>query len=276
MSLSVLMSVYYGETPEYLEACLQSLADQTLKADEVVLVEDGPISIELKHVIDFYRDILNIVSVLLPENLGLAEALNAGLAVCKHELIARMDSDDICLPQRFEKQVKIFGEKKNLHILGTWAVEIDRDGNRSLVRKKPVTNEQIRDSVWTCPMIHPTVTFRKKFICEIGGYDVSMRRRQDYKLWFTCCLNGANFANIPEPLLLYRFDSVTHQKQSMSKAWRQSVMSFEGSTMLNLPWWKKLGCFVPFFISILPTQLHHLAYITSRSIYHGLVKHKHY
>lgn len=105
MYVSVLVSVYFKEKPEYLAACLLSLVNQTLKADEVILVEDGPISSALIAEIEKYRDVLNIVSVPLSENVGLARALNDGLKYCSHDLVARMDTDDIALPDRFEKQV---------------------------------------------------------------------------------------------------------------------------------------------------------------------------
>src|SRR5690606_40315887 len=94
-----------AERPEFLRIALESLAGQTLKADEVVLVEDGPIPDTLLAVIESFRETLSIVSVKLPSNVGLAAALNAGLAHCSHELVARMDSDEISLPQRFEKQI---------------------------------------------------------------------------------------------------------------------------------------------------------------------------
>jgi glycosyltransferase involved in cell wall biosynthesis len=109
------MSIYFKEKPEYLEACLRSLDEQELKANEVVLVEDGPISFDLKVVIDRFRKSLNIVSVPLRENVGLASALNEGLKHCSYELVARMDTDDVSLPNRFRLQVNFM--KLNLMFL---------------------------------------------------------------------------------------------------------------------------------------------------------------
>src|SRR5580658_8350857 len=101
MKLSVLMSVYAKEYPAFFRVSLESLAAQTLPADEIVIVEDGPLGEELKAVIEVYKSCLPIVSLRLPVNVGLGAALREGLNVCQGEYVARMDSDDICVPERF-------------------------------------------------------------------------------------------------------------------------------------------------------------------------------
>jgi len=105
MNFSILLSVYNQEKPKYLERCLQSLINQTLKGNEVILVEDGLITSDLSEIIEKYRTQLNIISVQLQENNGLANALNIGLEKCSYNWVARIDSDDIALSNRFKKQI---------------------------------------------------------------------------------------------------------------------------------------------------------------------------
>ena len=214
MSFSVLMSVYCGETPEYLEACLQSLADQKLKADEVVLVEDGLITSKLKDVIDSYRDSLNIVSVLLPKNLGLAEALNAGLLVCKHDLVARMDSDDIALPLRFRKQVDFMKSHQNITACGSYVEEFG-DGLESSIRMLPVVNSKIvKFARRRSPLRHSATIFRRSVILEIGSYP-NFRNCQDYALWTLLINNGYKLSNIPEVLLRMRMNKAIADRRGI-------------------------------------------------------------
>ena len=93
---SVLMSVYHKDDPTYLDTALNSLTEQTAVPDEIVLVKDGPVSQQLEEVIDaFHKKFCNLKIVALEKNSGLGNALNQGLKHCSHELVARMDSDDI-------------------------------------------------------------------------------------------------------------------------------------------------------------------------------------
>ncbi|MDE7301538.1 MAG: glycosyltransferase, partial [Clostridia bacterium] len=113
---SVLFSVYYKEKPEFLDKALESVNNQTVKADEWVIVKDGPISDELQKVIDKYKgfDGVNIKEVPLEENKGLGIALSHGVPECSYEIIARMDTDDIAVPNRFELQLKAFEDNPQL------------------------------------------------------------------------------------------------------------------------------------------------------------------
>jgi len=114
MPFTILMSVYNGEKSTNLNDCFKSLESQTRMAEQLVLVEDGPLSSELNEVIDRYRKVLKINSIKLPVNIGLAGALNEGLKYCAYNFVARMDSDDIARPDRFEKQLSFL--EVNPHI----------------------------------------------------------------------------------------------------------------------------------------------------------------
>ena len=260
MKLSVLLSVYSKENPEYLTLSLHSLVSQTRKAEEVVLVEDGPLTPDLQDIIGRFRTCLNIRSVKLQHNRGLAVALNEGLRQCSHPLVARMDTDDICLPQRFERQIAQFDNFNDLDVLGCFATEIDADGNHGILRSMPITHESITQNLWTSPFIHPTVMFRRDKILAIGGYDQSLRRRQDYELWFRCAKAGFKFANLPDPLILYRFDRNTHKKQPVGLALEQALIGYKGASLASMSYWKRFACFVPFLRALLPAGMQHFVY----------------
>ena len=260
LKFSVLMSVYENENSTYLYQCLMSLLNQTLKANEVILVEDGVIPQSLRNVIEKFRDKLNIKSIYLKKNYGLAVALNVGLKHCHYDFIARMDSDDICLPNRFEQQVKSFEEEKDLDILGTFAQEIDKNSLKGNVRRMPIDHKEIYSCLYLTPFIHSSVMFRKSSISNLGGYNESLRRRQDYDLWFRAGKAGLKFKNIPGVLLLYRFDQFTHLRQSYSSLFRQGMTGFRGVWLLKQPLWKGLIAFIPFLRGLLPISLQHKAY----------------
>jgi glycosyltransferase involved in cell wall biosynthesis len=203
---------------------------------------------------------LNIVSVRILENIGLAGALNVGLKNCTHKLVARMDTDDIAMPERFEKQVAQFKANYNIDVLGTYAQEFDDKESLGSIRIMPTTHQAIFDNLFSCPFIHPSVMYKKDLILSVGGYDERLKRRQDYDLWFRCAMHNMNFENIPESLLKYRFTADTHSRQSRKILWAQAKIGFKGVRALKQPVWKGLGAFFPLFRSFLPSKLEHLFY----------------
>ena len=105
---SVLLSIYYKEKPQYLKEALNSVFKQTVQSQEIVLVKDGPLTDELDEIINNYvSQYPNLKVISLPQNQGLGKALNEGLKHCRYDIVARMDTDDISKPDRFEKQIKI-------------------------------------------------------------------------------------------------------------------------------------------------------------------------
>ena len=161
--LSVLMSIYSKDNPDYLKQSLSSLSNQSKVASEVVLVQDGPISQDIVDVINDYKDKLNINIICLEKNCGLAMALNAGLPHCRHEIIARMDSDDISLPTRFEKQIAFMEATPDIDVCSAWISEYDRTMTHKVsIRKVPMDHESIiRFAKRRNPINHPAVMFRK-------------------------------------------------------------------------------------------------------------------
>ena len=171
---SVLMSLYKKEQSEFFRLALDSMINQTLKPDEIVLVEDGPLTPDLYAVIDEYTgkypDLFTIVKN--ETNLGLGLALNEGLKVCRNELVARMDTDDISKPTRCEKQVKRFMEKPDLSIVGAHIDEFSGDKSNVISQRKvPTTSTAIYDfAKRRSAFNHPAVMYKKSAVLKNGGY----------------------------------------------------------------------------------------------------------
>lgn len=256
LSYSVLISVYYKENPKYLQTALDSVFCQTLAPSEVILVKDGLLTNELELVIASYKTHL-LTLVELPDNKGLSNALNIGLKYCNHDLVARMDTDDICLPERFEKQVRFLQSHPEIDIVGSYAMKIDERGNNlNELVKVPIEHEDIMRLIWTCPMNHPTVMFRKDKILSVYGYNPDAGPRQDdYDLWFRCAAKGLHFANIPEPLLYYRFFADSIKKNSVRVGWYRLKVGLRGCRQLHLSLIARLGVCIPFIRSLLPYPL---------------------
>lgn len=125
---SVLLSIYYKENPRALKQCLDSILSQTRMPDEVVLVEDGDLPLELEKVVEKYKHkITNLKIISLATNVGLGKALNEGLKYCSYDIVARMDTDDIAKPERFEKQLAVFQEHPDIDVVGAWIDEFEDD-----------------------------------------------------------------------------------------------------------------------------------------------------
>lgn len=206
MTFSVLLSLYKKEHPSHLKQSLNSLFSQTLLPNEVILVKDGPLTAELDAVVSDYvarYSILKVVS--LPQNQGLGKALNEGLKHCSYDLVARMDTDDIAKPERFERQMKVFEEHPELDLVGAWIDEFEGTPQHVLsVRRVPETSAQILAYCKSrCPVNHPVVMFRKSAVQVAGGYQ-HFPLFEDYYLWVRMLKNGAKFYNIQESLLFFR------------------------------------------------------------------------
>ena len=209
MKFSVLLSLYAKECPDYLRCSLESILLQTKKAKEIILVKDGPLTQELDEIVNEYQTkIANLKVVFLSENKGLGRALNEGLNHCSYDLVARMDTDDVAKPDRFEKQMKIFQKYPDIDVVGSWIDEFEGDPSNVIsIRKLPESHKEI----WNYakkrnPVNHPVVMFRKSAVLAAGGYK-HFPLFEDYYLWVRMLLNGAKFYNVQESLLLFRTSS---------------------------------------------------------------------
>lgn len=256
-SFSVLLSVYKKEQVSFLEQSLNSVFTQSLQPNEVVLVEDGPLTDDLVAVVDKYVTLYPIMKIIkLPQNRGLSNALNIGLTHCSHELVARMDTDDICDKFRFEKQVAFMQQKPQIDIVGTYAYRMNESGELSFLMKVPIEHASILHYIWTCPFIHPSVMFRKNKILSVGGYNPNSGPRQDdYELWFRCAMKGLCFANIPEALLYYRFNDDNIKRNNIKVGWWRFKTGFQGCKKLKCSYMGYIGITIPFLRALLPYPL---------------------
>lgn len=216
---SVLVSLYKKEKAEYFRLAIESMINQTVKPDEIVLVEDGPLTDELYSVVDEYKDYLHIV--VNETNLGLGLALNRGLEVCQNELVARMDTDDISKPDRCEKQLKRFEEKPELSIVGSHIDEfVGEPANVISKRRVPVKSEAIYNyAKKRSAFNHPTVMYRKSAVLAEGGYS-DLKRNQDVDLFGRMLFKGCKAENIDEALLWFRCsDELAVRRRSLENTW---------------------------------------------------------
>lgn len=214
---SVCMSVYKNDRPEYVDIAIQSIfIKQTVKPNEIVLVVDGPISIELESLIDNYAtkysEIFTIIK--LEKNQGLGNALRVAVEKAKYDWVARMDSDDIAAPDRFEKQKSFLQENLDVDIVGGQITEfIDVESNIVGLRNVPLLSADINVYIKArCPFNHMTVMFRKDKILAVGNY-IDWHYNEDYFLWIRMFLAGCQFANLPETLVNVRVGKEMYQRR---------------------------------------------------------------
>lgn len=209
---SVLMSLYIKEKPEYLRLAVDSMLNQTVKPDEIVIVEDGPLTDALYAVLDEYGD--KITRIRNEKNLGLGLALNVGLKACRNELVARMDTDDISKPERCEKQLQYFVEHPGTDIVGGDIAEFIGDES-NIVGKRvvPQSNEEIREYMKKrCAFNHMSVMYKKASVQVAGGYQ-DWFWNEDYYLWIRMWLKGAVFANTGTVLVDVRVGEEMYQRR---------------------------------------------------------------
>ena len=201
------MSVYRKEKAEYLKLALDSVINQTLTPDEIVLVQDGELTEELYAVIEEYKQKYPAIvkSYALKQNQGLGKALNYGMEKCSNELIARMDTDDIAEPDRFKLQVQEFIKDKELALCGGQIAEFaDNPNEITGYRNVPLKhNEILKFCKKRNPFNHVTVMFKKQAVQNVGDYQ-HMPYFEDYWLWVRMLKAGYKAKNIEQVLVRVR------------------------------------------------------------------------
>ena len=260
VNLSVLMSIYIKEKPEYVRECFDSLLNQTVRADEWIVVEDGPLTDEMYAVLDEYENKYSGLLVRIPckQNQGLGLALHEGIKHCKNELIARMDTDDICVPTRFEKEMAEFEKDSELDICGSYILEFEGTVDNVLSeRKVPLTNKEIihyqkRRSAYN----HMTVMFKKSSVLKAGNYEHAPLMEDDM-LWTRMILAGCKGKNISEPLVNARtgvdmimrrggWEYFKKYKNSRKKVYDLGLASY---------WDYLVTIFIQFFVALMPKKM---------------------
>lgn len=216
---SVLMSVYVKEKPANLSESLASILEQTIPPDELVLVCDGKLTDELNVIIKAFESEYSEIfrSVRLLENVGTGMAANEGIKACQNELIAKMDSDDICVPDRFQRQLMMFLKNPKLDMVGGYIEEFDDATRKPIaVKKTPISHEEIlKYSKRRSPFNNQTLIYRKSFAQKVGGY-TDIKRCEDYEFITKMLMAGAIGENLPEVLVKYR---VTKDNYKRRKNW---------------------------------------------------------
>ena len=264
MSFSVLMSLYAKEQPSFLRKSLDSIFSQSCRANEVILVEDGPLTSNLYSILDEYcARYPELKRVPLSVNGGLGNALNIGLSHCKNELVARMDTDDIAKPDRFEKQLAIFEKYPQVDVVSCWIDEfINTCDNIISTRKLPEFPYQIAQyAKKRCPINHPAVMFKKNSVLFAGGYR-PFPLFEDYYLWVRLLINGAKFYNLQESLLLFRTSPDMYKRRG---GWKHAVdvVRFQNH-IRELGFISRLNFIqnisIRFIVRILPNRIRELIY----------------
>lgn len=238
MKYSVLMSVYAKDKPEYLFAAVNSMLTQTVPPEQFVIVIDGPVLDELLQPVyeyqRYYVDLFTIVP--LEKNGGLGNALNEGLKHCRNELVARMDADDISLPERCEKELACFCEDETLDICGCNIDEFEGEPENVLTsRVVPSEYEQIKRFMRRRQAFnHPTVMFKKPAVIQAGGY-LPIKRKEDFDLFSRMLAGGARAKNLGEHLYLYRVNRENYKR-------RKSRDNFRSALYVYWRHWKRKGC----------------------------------
>lgn len=218
INISVLASVYKSENPDYLDRALHSIyTDQTLKPEEVVLVQDGPLGDGLNSVISFWKQQLGDILVILvnEQNIGLTKSLIRGIGSARGKYIARMDTDDISLPDRFEKQFQYLESHPDVDVLGGAIQEFNSENENLGIRKFPLDNNSaIKYICKGSPVAHPAAMIRRQMFEDGVIYNGNYRTTQDLALWFDVLASGHKINNLPEVILKFRREQDVYRRRA--------------------------------------------------------------
>lgn len=217
------MSVYKSEKGRYLDRALKSVwDDQTYKPSQIILVEDGPLTQELYDVIEkWQKRIPEILCLIInEENVGLTVSLNKGLKKVTSDLIARMDTDDQSVPNRFELQVDFLEKHPEIDVVGGAMQVVDKDENPKYVKHTKLHHdEMVKQICYKCPLMHPTVMMRNSMFTEKGlSYNEQFRNAQDIALWVDAILAGCKLANLPDAVLNFTEDEDVYRRRGKVRA----------------------------------------------------------
>ncbi|MET4890872.1 glycosyltransferase [Morganella morganii] len=210
MNFTILMSLYISENEKNFMECMCSLFKQTVTITEIILVLDGELKPSLYKTLDIIvkNSIIPITIISLKKNVGLGEALNEGLKHCSNEWIFRMDTDDICLPDRFEKQISYIKENPHISLVGGNTEEFSEDMSNSNGQRNVACehNDIIKLAKKRNPFNHMTVAFKKSAVLAVGGYQHHLYM-EDYNLWLRMIAAGYKTHNLQDVLVNVRAGS---------------------------------------------------------------------
>ena len=234
--VGVLLPLYKNDNPLFFKEAVGSILGQSYLNIKIFIGVDGPVGEELDGILSSYELNEKIKIVRFKENRGLAAVLNDLIKECKSigcEFYARMDADDFCLPDRFDKQIQYLNNNSSVDVVGGAIEEIDFNSNKK--GKKivyPLTNEECRKFFrYRDPLAHPTVMFRASYFEKVkDGYRNEYRKNQDTMLWYDGVRNGCNFANINDTVLLFR---ITNDFYNRRNGWVRAKKMISDRWMIN-------------------------------------------
>lgn len=264
IQFSVLMSVYYKEKIENLKIAIESIINQTLRPDEFIIVEDGPIGNDLHSLIEEYTKKYNWVKIVkLEKNVGLGLALREGVLHCNYEYVARMDSDDESVSTRFEKQIKFLIENPEIDAIGCNVDEYDEKLQKIITKRVvPETPKEIAKKLKKRnPVNHPTIIYKKQEVIKVNSYE-DFPYFEDYHLWAKMIANGCEFYNIQENL--YRFRAGASMiKRRGGKKYLRYIKKLEKSLLelgiINV-WEYYCNLLKRYFVAIIPNSFRKVIY----------------
>lgn len=260
MKFSVLIPVYKNDKPEQLVECFNSIREQTVQADEVLVLIDGPVDDNLRNVIN--NSSFN--AHYFEKNRGLPYVLNDGIKLASHELIFRMDADDIAVADRFEKQIEYFNINQDTALLGGQIQEfLDSIEYLQGIRSVPLDQFSIaKFAKWRNPFNHPTVAFRKNIVEGLGGYNTKATYFEDYDLWVRMIAQNYKVANLPDILCYMRINNAFIQRRAGWKYLKSEMYllkKMKELKFISLPYFLFL-CSVRLPVRILPVNLLKILY----------------
>jgi len=239
MKFSLLMSVYSGDKAEYLDESIASVVvKQIVKPDEYVIVKDGPVGGKIELVLNHWKKLLGSKFLILRMgyNVGLARALNAGLRACTYGYVARMDADDVSLPERFKVQVQFMKKNPDISLLGSWYKQFDDNMVTVISERKVPKNhsEIVKFSRSRTPFNHCTVLYRKENIISVGGYPEAIGYMEDWWLALKLISKGFRLHNLPLYLVNVRGGAAFMSRRRGALYLRQELMNLRVMYMSGL------------------------------------------
>jgi glycosyltransferase involved in cell wall biosynthesis len=255
--ISVVMSAYNAE--KYISEAIESILNQSFENFEFIIINDCSTDNTLEIIKRYSSQDSRIKLINNKENLGLTSSLNKAIKSSKGKYIARMDDDDISEKTRFEKQIEFLEKNKDIDIVGSFAKNIDEEGNILNDRTVPLNHDEIINILpKLSPLIHPAIIFRKKSLGKIGFYNEKFRTSQDYEMWFRAMAAGLKFQNLPLYLVKYRVNDNYFERKSFKYRINDLKVRFKGYNEIKLPIYKWYPIFIPLILGVIPAWLYKL------------------
>ena len=256
--VSVVMATF-NETPDLVGKAIESILNQTYTNLEFFILDDSTNELTRQKIDSYTTD--NRVKVIRDKKrMGFVPALNKGLAIASGKYIARMDGDDISLPDRLEKQVTFLEENNDVFVLGGQMNIINENDVITSERKYPVGKRQIlKYELFRCPIAHPTVMFRHELIENGFKYDETLKRAEDLNLWLSIQKDGYRIENLSDKLLNYRVCGSLAQKRGREQ-WRNNFRIRERNFNKNSVLFSIVSCCIAFFYLLIPNFMFNIYY----------------